>query len=74
MKTSIEDEDSREKEWPIPPYYKCELAEAYAPNLSSGSALNRLAQWIKITYSSAKHCFRAVINPVSKCSLPCRWS
>lgn len=47
MKTSIEDEDSREKEWPIHPYYKSELAEAYAPNLSSGSALNRLAQWIK---------------------------
>ena len=29
------------------PYYKSELAQAYAPNISSGAALNRLATWIK---------------------------
>ena len=37
-----------EKEWRIRPYYKSELAQAYAPNLAEGSALNRLAQWIKL--------------------------
>ena len=31
----------------IRPYYKSELAEAYAPFLSPGSALNRLAHWIE---------------------------
>ena len=35
-----------EKEYRIRPYYKSELAEAYAPCLSLGSALNRLAHWI----------------------------
>ena len=34
---------AEEKEWRVRPYYKSELAEAYAP----GSALNRLALWIK---------------------------
>lgn len=36
------------KEWPIRPYYKRELAEAYAPNISPASALNRLAKWLKL--------------------------
>jgi hypothetical protein len=27
--------------------YKSELAQGYAPNISSGAALNRLATWIK---------------------------
>ena len=36
-----------EKEHRIRPYYKSELAEAYAPDLAPGSALNRLALWIK---------------------------
>ena len=31
----------------IRPYYKSELAEAYAPDISPGAALNRLAQWIR---------------------------
>ena len=31
----------------IRPYYKGELAQAYAPNLSTGSAVNRLVYWIK---------------------------
>ena len=32
----------------IRPYYKGELAQAYAPNLSPGSAVNRLTTWIKL--------------------------
>lgn len=36
-----------EKEWRVRPYYKSELAQAYAPYLAPGSALNRLASWIK---------------------------
>ncbi len=28
-------------------YYKSELAQAYAPDISPGAALNRLALWIK---------------------------
>ena len=31
----------------IRPYYKSELAQAYAPDISQGAALNRLALWIK---------------------------
>ena len=31
----------------IRPYYKSELAQAYAPDISPGAALNRLALWIK---------------------------
>lgn len=41
-------ENKKEKEWAVRPYYKRELAEAYAPNLSPSSALNRLASWIKL--------------------------
>lgn len=37
-----------EKEWRVRPYYKGELAQAYAPYLAPGSALNRLALWIKL--------------------------
>lgn len=47
MKASIESEDFREEAWPVRPYYKRELAEAYAPNIAPTSALNRLAQWFK---------------------------
>ena len=36
------------KEWPVRPYYKRELAEAYAPTISPASALNRLSKWIKL--------------------------
>ena len=38
--------ESEEKEWRLRTYYKSELAEAYAPYLAPGSALNRLAHWI----------------------------
>ena len=31
----------------IRPYYKSELAQAYAPDICPGAALNRLAVWIK---------------------------
>ena len=37
-----------QNEWRIRPYYKSELAEAYAPFLATGSALNRLAHWIDL--------------------------
>lgn len=37
-----------EKEYRIRPYYKGELAKAYAPNLADGSALNRLTHWIRL--------------------------
>lgn len=37
-----------EKEWPVRPYYKRELAVAYAPDLAPVSALNRLAHWLKV--------------------------
>lgn len=40
--------ESREKEWRIRPYSKKELALAYAPDISPGAALNRLAQWINL--------------------------
>lgn len=36
------------KEWAVRPYYKRELAEAYAPTISPASALNRLSKWIKL--------------------------
>ena len=42
MKT-IENEDYT---WRVRPYSKKELALAYAPDISAGAALNRLAQWI----------------------------
>ena len=44
MKTSNENEKAPEEAWPVRPYSKRELAEAYAPNMS---ALNRLAQWFR---------------------------
>lgn len=51
MKTNSEkesdQEDDQEERWPVRPYYKRELAEAYAPDISPISALNRLAQWFK---------------------------
>ena len=31
----------------VRPYYKSELAQAYAPDLCHRAALNRLATWIK---------------------------
>lgn len=40
--------ETGEKEWRIRPYSKKELALAYAPDISIGAALNRLAQWINL--------------------------
>ena len=34
-------------EYRIRPYYKCELAQAYAPCICQRAALNRLSTWIK---------------------------
>ena len=34
------------EEWPLRPYYKRDLAIAYAPDITPASALNRLALWI----------------------------
>jgi len=34
MKTSNENEKAPEEAWPVRPYSKRELAEAYAPNIS----------------------------------------
>lgn len=48
MKSSIENEEVREEAWPVRPYYKRVLAEAYAPDISPVAALNRLAQWFKL--------------------------
>lgn len=48
MKTIEENEEPAERNWPVRPYYKRELAEAYAPNISSAAALNRLAKWLKL--------------------------
>lgn len=39
-------EDTFVEEWPVRPYYKCDLAVAYAPDITPASALNRLALWI----------------------------
>ena len=36
-----------EKEYRIRPYYKSELAQAYAPDVCQKTALNRLATWIR---------------------------
>lgn len=43
-----EQESSAEAAWPVRPYSKSELAQAYAPGIAPTSALNRLAQWIKL--------------------------
>ena len=47
MKTTEEKEESLSEEWPVRPYYKRELAVAYAPDIEPISALNRLASWFK---------------------------
>lgn len=48
MKPNFDDEESQENAWPVRPYYKRELAEAYAPDIAPASALNRLAHWINL--------------------------
>lgn len=32
--------------WPVKPYYKRDLAVAYAPDITPVAALNRLSAWI----------------------------
>ena len=39
-------EETLTEEWPVRPYYKRDLAIAYAPDIAPASALNRLALWI----------------------------
>ena len=39
--------EKEEREWRIRPYYKSELAQAYAPDICMEAALNRLAMWIR---------------------------
>lgn len=51
MKPVIENEDSLSEEWPVRPYYKRELAIAYAPDIAPASALNRLSKWFKTNHS-----------------------
>ena len=46
-KSYIRHHTSYIKNMRIRPYYKSELAQAYAPDISMGAALNRLALWIK---------------------------
>lgn len=43
--------EDMEKQWRVRPYYKNELAQAYAPDISPGAALNRLALWIRVNTS-----------------------
>lgn len=41
-------EEKIEKDWEIHPYYRRELAMAYAPELSPEAAVNRLTKWLKL--------------------------
>jgi hypothetical protein len=43
-----------EKEWPVRPYSESELAQAYAPDISTKAALKRLALWMKINRPLSK--------------------
>lgn len=47
MNTPFSVEPDNLLEWPVRPYGKRQLAEAYAPGISPVSALNRLSQWIR---------------------------
>ena len=48
MEPISETEELPHEEWPVHPYYKRELAIAYAPDIAPCSTLNRLAKWLKI--------------------------
>ena len=42
----------------VRPYYKIELAQAYAPDVCPRTALNRLASWIRTNnYRASQHMF-----------------
>ena len=62
------------KEWPVRPYYKRELAEAYAPTISPASALNRLSKWMKLNLDWTKPCGIPATKAPRKYSPPCRWN
>ena len=61
--TSCTDMGSGEKEWRIRPYSKGELAQAYAPDITTGAALNRLAQWIRLNASLSRALEEAGYRP-----------
>lgn len=42
----MKEKEDRAEEWIIKPYYKRDLAVAYAPDITPVAALNRLAAWI----------------------------
>lgn len=52
-----------EKEWNIHPYYRRELAMAYAPDLAPESAVNRLSQWFKFNKQLAEELRRHGYRP-----------
>ena len=47
MRNTSIPEEKIEKEWEIHPYYRRELAMAYAPQLTPEAAVNRLTRWLK---------------------------
>ena len=55
-------EQFSEEAWQVRPYSKSELAQAYAPDIAPTSALNRLAQWIKLN--------QPLIRPAARLHLP----
>ena len=48
MLTNEMTEERTDDVWPVRPYFKRELALAYAPNIAPTSALNRLSAWLKL--------------------------
>lgn len=57
----------------IHPYSKSELAQAYAPEITSQAALNRLAAWIRLNRRSRKRCDRPATTRNNGSSPPGRW-
>lgn len=54
-KTIMNQKENEREEWVIKPYYKRDLAVAYAPDITPTAALNRLAAWIhhhKVLYQA----------------------
>lgn len=42
----MDEEETYVGTWPVKPYYKRDLAVAYAPDITPVAALNRLSAWI----------------------------
>ena len=57
--------EKEEREWRIRPYYKSELAQAFAPDICMGAALNRLASWI-ITNTQLSEALKQTIYRVTQ--------